>query len=608
MYFSNIASRRIFAKALGVLGCASTLALTQMAHSAVTCRIDQVNPWSTGYTISVTVTNTGPSAINAWSTTVNFSEPANITNSWNVTASGTTIITASNVSHNGSLAVGQSTNFGWQGTHDGSFITPTCGGSATSSTPVSSRPASSVAPSSRPASSVAPSSRPASSVAPSSRPASSVAPSSRPASSRAASSSGPVTANNDDWLSVSGNKIIDRNGKVVWLTGANWFGFNASERVLHGLWSVNMDATLKAITARGINLLRVPISTQLLLEWKAGAAATTGINNFVNPELEGKTSLQIFDAMLASSKKYGLKILLDVHSAEADNSGHVQPLWYKGAFTTQDFYDGWTWVADRYKNDDTIVAYDLKNEPHGLPNAASGFAKWDNSTDLNNWKYAAQEVSRRILAINPNALIMIEGVEAYPMPGKTYASTNPKDYYYNWWGGNLRGVKDFPVTVAGHQNKIMYSPHDYGPLVFNQSWFFPGFNKQTLERDVWNDNWLYIHKQNISPLLIGEWGGLLDNDGPNDTWMKAMRDLLIEYKMHHTFWCINPNSGDTGGLLLNDWVSWDEVKYNLMKTSLWKSGNGKYVGLDHLVDLGGAGVGTNVTAHYASGGAAPVGL
>ena len=36
---------------------------------------------------------------------------------------------------------------------------------------------------------------------------------------------------NDDWLHVEGTNIVDKNGNKVWITGANWFGFNC--RPLH---------------------------------------------------------------------------------------------------------------------------------------------------------------------------------------------------------------------------------------------------------------------------------------------------------------------------------------------------------------------------------------
>ena len=403
----------------------------------------------------------------------------------------------------------------------------------------------------------------------------------------------------DDWLRVEGNQIVNMHGQPVWLTGANWFGFNATERTLHGLWSVNLESTVQAITERGINLLRVPISTQLLYEWSQDQYSTPNVNTATNPDLVDKTDLEIFDHFLAVAKQYGLKVMLDVHSAEADNSGHVYPMWYKGSITPEVFYSTWEWITDRYKDDDTILAMDIQNEPHGKPWADPEFAKWDDSTDINNWKYACETASKRILAINPNLLVMCEGIESYPMDGVTWTSLDEDDYHNNWWGGNFHGVRDYPIDLGEHQDQLVYSPHDYGPLVYNQPWFYEGFNKQTLYEDVWKDNWMFIHEEGIAPLLIGEWGGFMDG-GDNEKWMVAIRDLIIEHKLHHTFWCINPNSGDTGGLLENDWVTWDEAKYALFEPSLWRDQNGKFIGLDNQVPLGNATVGTTVTDYYAS--------
>lgn len=391
----------------------------------------------------------------------------------------------------------------------------------------------------------------------------------------------------DDWLHVSGNQILDMNDNPVWLTGANWFGFNTSERVLHGLWSVNLEDTLQSIADRGINILRIPISTELLYEWQNGIDTTANVNTATNPDLVGATTLEIFDAMVDYSREIGLKIMLDAHSAKADNTGHIAPLWYDDTFTPEIFYSTWEWVTDRYKDDDTIIAMDIENEPHGKPYSDSEFAKWDTSTDDNNWKYTCETASNRILAINPNVLVMCEGIESFPVDGVTWTSTDEDDYYNNWWGGNLRGVRDLPIELANdeYQAQFMYSPHDYGPLVYEQAWFYEGFSKDTLYQDVWYDNWMFIHEEGISPLLIGEWGGFMDG-GDNETWMLAIRDLIIEYGLHHTFWCINPNSGDTGGLLDNDWVTWDEEKYALFEPSLWKTDEGLYISLDHEVALG----------------------
>lgn len=424
-----------------------------------------------------------------------------------------------------------------------------------------------------------------------------------PAVASAGGAGSRAAATATDWLHTEGNQIVDENGDRVWLTGTNWFGFNATERVFHGLWSGNITEITGSMADRGINIVRVPISTQLLLEWKSGQAAVpSGVNTYANPELKGLTTLQVFDYWLDLCEQNGIKVMLDVHSAEADNSGHIHPVWWKGAITTEQFHSAWEWVTARYKDDDTVVAMDIKNEPHGKQ-TESPRAKWDGSTDQDNFKYACETAGRRILAVNPRVLVLCEGIEIYPKAGKSWSSAAETDYHFDWWGGNLRGARDHPVDLGSQQDQLVYSPHDYGPLVFQQPWFQGDWNRTTLERDVWDPNWLYLHKENVAPLLIGEWGGFLD-DGPNQKWMTALRDLIAERRIHQTFWCLNPNSGDTGGLLLNDWKTWDEAKYALLKPALWQSG-GKFVSLDHQVPLGGAGSPTGISLGDLYGGEPP---
>ena len=401
----------------------------------------------------------------------------------------------------------------------------------------------------------------------------------------------------DDWLHVEGNRILDQQGNPVWLTGANWFGFNTSERVFHGLWAVNLEEAMADLASRGINILRVPISTELIYEWQSGLAAVPSINDYVNPELEGKTSLEIFDAAVAQAKKYGVKILIDVHSAKADNSGHFAPMWYDAELTTEIFYQTWEWMAERYKHDDTILAFDIENEPHGKPWADSPFAKWDSSTDETNWKHACETASKRVLAINPNLLVLCEGIESYPKDGVTWSSDSSKDFHNYWWGGNLRGVAEHPIDLGANQDQLVYSPHIYGPSVFQQPWFEPDFTYESLINDAWRDNWFYLYEQGISPLLFGEWGGHMDG-GQNEKWMGFARDLIVEHKLHHTFWCLNPNSGDTGGLWGYDWKTWDEEKYALLESALWQDTEGKFVGLDHQVPLGSSATGITVSEFY----------
>jgi hypothetical protein len=401
----------------------------------------------------------------------------------------------------------------------------------------------------------------------------------------------------DDWLSVKGNKIVDKDGNEVWLTGINWFGYNTGTNTFDGLWACDLNTSLQAIANRGFNLMRIPISAELILQWKNEEYPTANFNQATNSYLVGMNSLEIFDYIVGQCRANGIKIMMDIHCAKTDSMGHMVNLWYTDTISTEDYIAALTWMAERYAEDDTILAYDLKNEPHGKP-YESDKAIWNDSTDENNWKYAAERTALAIFEKNPNVLVMVEGTEIYPVDIKTngdYSSTNDDDYYFNWWGGNLRGVADFPVELGQYQDKLVYSPHDYGPAVYQQPWFYDGYDYDSLYEDCWYDNWFYIYDEDIAPLLIGEWGGYMTE--PNLTWMTHLRTLIKTYRLNHTFWCFNSNSGDTGGLVKDDFVTWDEEKYAFVKEVLWQE-DGKFVGLDHEIPLGTAGDGISLGELY----------
>lgn len=405
----------------------------------------------------------------------------------------------------------------------------------------------------------------------------------------------PDTVQGDDYLTTNGNRIVDRNGSVVWLTGINWFGYNTGTNIFDGVWTCNMEEALESIADHGFNLLRIPISSELVLEWEKGIYPEANYNRATNPELNSMNSLRIFDHAINICAENGLKVMFDIHSAQTDAMGHMTNLWYTDRISVEQYYASIEFLADRYKDDDTLIAFDLKNEPHGKPHEVG--AIWNDSEDPNNWKYVAETAGNLVLDINPRLLILIEGIEIYPKDlskNADYASQDSADYHFCWWGGNLRGVRDYPIDFGSPERnaQIVYSPHDYGPDVYQQPWFSGGFTYESLQEDCWNDNWLYIHREGIAPLLIGEWGGFMRE--PNLLWMTFLRQLIAEEGIHHTFWCYNANSGDTGGLVGHDFITWDVDKYEFVQEVLWKE-DGHFVGLDHVVPLGKAGNGVSLS-------------
>ncbi len=375
---------------------------------------------------------------------------------------------------------------------------------------------------------------------------------------------GVTTSLASDYLHVIGNRVYDENNTEVQLTGVNWFGFETTDFVLNGLWARNMNSMFDQIASLGFNVVRVPLSSEFIKKVRTGQTVMPGkskINKTLNPDLVNKTSIAILDQAIAYCRTIGLKVILDMHRTPA--SGMID-LWYNSTYTEEDWMQNWEWLANRYKGNDAVIGADLFNEPHGV-------ARWDGSNSPTDWHRASQTCGNRVLAVEPNWLIFVEGVET------------PDAVDYSWWGGNLKGVNNYPVNL-NRPEKLVYSPHEYGPAIYNQWWFHNGgFDYQSLYNDHWNPQWLFINdRADVHPILIGEWGGKeYDLTSASGRWFNYLVQLIVNKRLNHTFWCWNPNSGDTGGVLNADWTTVDWGKYNVLKATLFGHG------LSHTVGLGG---------------------
>lgn len=99
---------------------------TLPAGPGSSCQVGySTNDWSSGFTGTVTIRNTGSATINGWSLVYAYTAGQRVTQAWSatVTQSGSSV-TATNLSYNGSLAPGASTSFGFNGTHTGSNPRP----------------------------------------------------------------------------------------------------------------------------------------------------------------------------------------------------------------------------------------------------------------------------------------------------------------------------------------------------------------------------------------------------------------------------------------------------------------------------------------------------
>ena len=103
-------------------------------------------------------------------------------------------------------------------------------------------------------------------------------------------------------LRTSGARIVDRNDRTVVLQGVNWFGFETSAHVVHGLWSRDLDDMMGQVRRMGFNTIRLPFSLQALRSTEP--VANVGPNDV----LKGKTPQQAMDkirtvALAAKAKR-----------------------------------------------------------------------------------------------------------------------------------------------------------------------------------------------------------------------------------------------------------------------------------------------------------------
>ena len=331
---------------------------------------------------------------------------------------------------------------------------------------------------------------------------------------------------------TSGNQILDSNNQPVRIAGINWFGFETANYVVHGLWTRNYQDMLNQVKSLGYNTIRLPYSNQL---FDAGSVPNS-IDYNKNPDLQGLSGIQIMDKIIAYGSSVGLRFILDQHRPD---SGAQSALWYSAAYPETRWISDWQMLAARYKNNPMVIGADLHNEPH-TP------ACWGCGNVATDWRLAAERAGNAILAVNPNWLIFVEGTDCFN--GDCY-----------WWGGNLEGVQQYPVQL-NVANRVVYSPHDYPSTVASQPWFSDPTYPNNLP-SVWDKHWGYIYKNNIAPVWVGEFGTLLQSTSDKQ-WLAALVNYLGTgvKGINWTFWCLNPDSGDTGGILQYDWLTVDQAK------------------------------------------------
>jgi len=415
-----------------------------------------------------------------------------------------------------------------------------------------------------------------------------------------------------DFQAVSGGLTL--NGNPFSLKGANWFGFETTRNMAFGLNTVSQDAVFKMLVQNGINAIRLPLAVENILNPSTHHPLPWAIHFGLNPHFnEGMDYLEAVEVFIERAAQWGVFTLLDMHLLRTDK--HPDPLPYDDKTPFESVIQAWDVLSERMCNMWGIMGADLKNEPYN--------ATWGDGTSTD-WRLMAEILAETVTSKCPQWLIFVAGIFTYE------SASNPlsKDASGSW-GSMLLPAKDFPIRVS-NKNKLVYSPHVYGPgtigglkFMWNQAdndklrrfcrkqlgnsknqfslntTEFPNDPKQGLTAEcvasvpfegnrfpnnlpATYDLWFgFLSKKLNMTVIIGEWGGTYVNQGAPHVvqrnedkeylrtievkWNEALVDYLLKSGMGSFYWSINPESIDTGGMLLEDWISPDTAKMSLLK-------------------------------------------
>ena len=347
-----------------------------------------------------------------------------------------------------------------------------------------------------------------------------------------------------------------QNGQVVMdstpihVRGVNWFGFEGANGIVDGLWVYPIEEYLRFLATHGFNALRLPLAIDHVTKNpKLRHDMIPQDAGLLELAKAGGRYLDALERVVDLAAHAGLLVCLDMHRLEAATWPDPDGLWYRlpseasGRGVDDTLLAAWATVLPRFCSKWNFFAADLFNEPWG---ATWGVAEGaDVGQQQRDWHAAAQAIGGFVLSQCPRLLVLIEGV------GNAAESD---DGFF--WGENLAHAAAEPIRLpAPLDGKCALSPHVYGPGIGHEMDYFETPQFPSNMAAVWDAHFGSLQRAG-TPLVVGEWGGVYVDRGPrlmNRAWMDEFASYLLSRGLSSFFWALNPNSGDTGGLLNNGW-------------------------------------------------------
>jgi endoglucanase len=387
-------------------------------------------------------------------------------------------------------------------------------------------------------------------------------------------------------FSTRQSEIIDAEDNTFILKGVNWWGANGSlipystdhskgtntHSMPFGLHIQHLDTITLAIKNAGFNTVRLPFSNEMLHD------RTTALLEWVGPntELAGLTPLEIMDKVILSLTNKGIFVLLNNHSTTTQwcCNYDMNGLWYGKnetySQTTKDWISDWEMLALRYQSNPLVIGADLRNEVRPLRKKNLPLPRNPNWGRRNkkDWHKAATQAGNAIHLLNPNWLIVVEGI-------------NARVHFLSQLSfPHLKPVVKRPIRL-NVPNKLIYEVHNYSFSWTKANLLFP---KRQIKYDqlsteerkaAYDKNWGFVTDSsfiNCAPVLVGEFG--IGKSGADvEPWLKDLTNYITERHLSFCWWTLEEelNSESSYGIMndeLNDIDVFDDWRGEYLKVLL----------------------------------------
>ncbi len=329
------------------------------------------------------------------------------------------------------------------------------------------------------------------------------------------------------FLRTEGQDIVDENGKPVVLRGVglgNWLlpegymwrfgkrgdrprkieaivrdllGPEHADRFWHEFREHYItEADIMRIAELGFNSVRPALNARLFLTEE-------------DPPQYVEESFVLLDRLITWCSKHGLYVIIDMHGAPGgqtganiDDSANDLPELFEEAKYQDRLVDLWTTIARRYRDEPTVAAYDLLNEP--LPARTGAAGKYKHLLEP-----FYKRITRAIREVDQQHMITLEGVDwanDWSVFSTPFDDNVFYQFHYYCWDHPvvLHDIRRFleqrerlnaPVWVGetGEKNSLIYwATTDYFEA-YNIGWSFWPWKKMATDNTPYSitapDDW-----------------------------------------------------------------------------------------------------------------------